>query len=254
MTLATASFLAAESPRGFLGVDMPRIVQFGLLALLSVAIVLGFSWTYFSTFSPDRGRYPIRGIDVSHHQGVIDWQAVADDDVGFAYIKASEGGDYVDKDFATNVRAARDAGIAVGAYHFFTMCRPGAEQAANFLAQVKAVGAMLPPAVDLEYEGNCASRPDAKSVAEELAAFLALVEAALGKQAVFYLTYGFYDDYAASLPERPLWTRWIAWHPADEDWLIWQYHDKGTVKGIAGDVDLNVWQGDRASLLAQVGS
>lgn len=231
---------------------MPRILQIGFLACLSVSVVLGIGWTYFVTFSPDRGRYPIRGIDVSHHQGDIDWQKVAADDVGFAYIKATEGGDYVDEDFASNLRAARDAGIAVGAYHFFTMCRPGAEQAANFLAQVKTIGSMLPPAGDLEYEGNCAARPDARSVAAELADFLAPVEAAFGRQAVFYLTYGFYDDYAASLPDRPLWTRWIAWHPADEDWLIWQYHDRGTVKGIEGDVDLNVWQGDKAALSAQI--
>jgi lysozyme len=103
-----------------------------LLALL--AALIGFSlWTY----QPDRGAYPIRGIDISHHQGRIDWQAVAADDVAFAYIKASEGGDYIDPAFADNRRRARAAGVKTGAYHFFTLCRNGSDQARHFLTVLR---------------------------------------------------------------------------------------------------------------------
>ena len=58
----------------------------------------------------------------------------------------------------------RAAGLKVGAYHFFTLCRPGAEQAAYFLATVPVDTDLLPPSVDLEYEGNCSVRLDAEMV------------------------------------------------------------------------------------------
>ncbi|MDB5529473.1 MAG: glycoside hydrolase family 25 [Devosia sp.] len=230
-----------------------RRLLIGAGAVLLVGIVvLGAGWLYFVNYSPDRARYPVRGIDVSHHQGAIDWPLVAADDVSFVIIKATEGGDYVDERFAENLRDARAAGLTVGAYHYFTLCRPGAEQAANFLATVPRDQDLLPPVVDLEYEGNCDADRSPEAVRAELDAFLAPVEAAFGQQAVFYITYGFFDDYAKYLPRRPLWTRWIAWHPADENWLLWQYHNAGRVNGIDGDVDLNVLQGGRETLTSLV--
>ncbi len=105
-------------------------------------------------------------------------------DVAFAYLKASEGGDHRDRRFAANWQAARQAGIAVGAYHFFTFCRPGAEQAANFLAAAPTTADALPVAVDLEFGGNCGARPDGVAMRRELDAFLALVEAREGKPSV----------------------------------------------------------------------
>lgn len=227
---------------------MLRLVKVAGVLALAAAFVAGLLWYSFLTFSPDRQKYPLRGIDVSHHQGEIDWSAVQADDVAFAYVKASEGGDHVDTRFGENLEGALEAGLPVGAYHFFTLCRSGDEQAANFLATVPNGLPLLPPAIDLEYEGNCSARPPVEDVARELAEFLEPVEARFGVPAVLYITYGFYDDYASHLPERALWTRWIAWHPADEDWLIWQYHDRGRVAGIEGDVDLNVLQGDGSTL------
>ena len=106
-----------------------RLVLWGAAGLVFAGLVAAGGLFYFHTFSPDRGKYPVRGIDVSHHQGPIDWQRVAADDVAFAVIKATEGGDHVDDAFATNLREARAAGLAVGAYHFFTFCRPGGDQA-----------------------------------------------------------------------------------------------------------------------------
>ena len=79
-----------------------------------------------------RGRREGRHRRVEH-QGPIDWQRVAGDGIGFVYMKATEGGDWVDATFAPNWAGARAAGLKVGAYHFFTLCRAGADQAANFL-------------------------------------------------------------------------------------------------------------------------
>src|SRR5690349_7236247 len=69
------------------------------------------------------------GVDVSAHQGTIDWPTVAADGVSAAYLKATEGATFRDPAFAHNWQQARAAGLQVGAYHFFTLCRGGAEQA-----------------------------------------------------------------------------------------------------------------------------
>ena len=99
------------------------------------------------------------GVDVSNHQGDIDWQTLARSNVAFAYIKATEGGDFRDKRFQLNWEAAKRAGLARGAYHFFTQCRSGAEQAKNFIATVPREYGALPPVIDAEHMGPWASAP-----------------------------------------------------------------------------------------------
>lgn len=221
-----------------------RRYLFGLLVLLVLGCaVLGGGYMYFMSFSPDQDAYPVRGIDVSNHQGLIDWQRVAADDVSFAIVKATEGGDWVDKSFARNIAAAKEAGLAVGAYHFFTFCRPGVEQARNFIATVPDDAALLPPVVDIEFAGNCPERPSTEEFAAQLAAFLDPVEAAFGREAIVYVIGEAFDVYGDAIPERKRWVRSLAVHPGHEDWVYWQYHNSGSVDGITGPVDLNVLHG-----------
>lgn len=215
-----------------------------LAALGSLAAFAGLWW--FGGYAPDRGRYPVRGLDVSHHQGPIDWIAVARDDVAFVYVKASEGGNHRDSRFAENWRGARRAGLAVGAYHYFTFCRAGRDQAANFLAAVPSLPDALPPAVDLEFGGNCGARPDGVAMRRELDAFLAPVEARAGRRAVLYVTPEFLAAYGSVLPRRPMWRRSLLFPPLGRpQWALWQYHNRGRVAGVGGPVDLNAFAGDR---------
>lgn len=225
-----------------------RIVLWTLASLVLAALVGAGGLIYFHTFSPDRDRFPVRGIDISHHQGRIDWRRVAADDVAFAVIKATEGGDHVDDAFATNLREARAAGLAVGAYHFFTFCRPGADQAKNFISAVPRGEPLLPPVVDIEFGGNCPQRPSPEQLNVELQAFLAPVEAAFGKPAIVYLTDDAAVAYAGHIAKRPLWLRSLLLQPGRDDWIYWQYHNRGRIDGISGDVDLNVLQGGRETL------
>ena len=199
-------------------------------------------------FPPDRGEFPLRGIDVSHHQGRIDWRRVAADDVVFAIIKATEGGDHVDDAFAENLRGARAAGLVVGAYHFFTFCRPGADQAKNFISQVPLGEQLLPPVVDIEFHGNCPRRPSPDELNAELLAFLGPVEAAYGKPAILYITDEAAPIYSAHMPIRRRWLRSLRGPLNEDDWVYWQYLDTGRVDGIDGDVDLNVLKGGPAML------
>jgi len=203
---------------------------------------------FFMNWEPDRDDFPVRGIDVSHHLGEIDWAQVASDDVAFVYMKATEGGDFKDSAFARNWAGAGSAGLARGAYHYFSLCKPGQQQAENFLSVLPEDADMLAPVLDLELERNCARRPPADEVLREISAFTTLVEAARGKQVVFYVPSDFYENYLkGSGLNRRLWARSI-WHSPDypAEWVLWQYHDRGRVKGIATDVDLNVLHSDKA--------
>lgn len=218
------------------------LTLFAATAAVFGAISAGVVWYLFNRYEPDRHRFPVRGIDVSHHQGSIDWQKVAADDVAFAFIKATEGGDHRDRLFAENWKNAVSAGLRVGAYHFFTFCRLGRDQAENFLQALGARKGGLPAALDLEFGGNCAAKPEPSAIRKEIDSFLEPVEKHTGMPVVLYVTPEFWDAYKHVLPQRPLWIRSIFWPPSQSDWTFWQYHHAGSVMGISGRVDLNVVQ------------
>jgi len=214
-----------------------------LLLLCVGAFALILACAYARAWRPARALFPVQGIDVSHHQGRIDWGRVRRAGVDFAYIKATEGGDQRDPRFADNWRGARAAGLRAGAYHFFTLCRPGAEQAANFAAVVPATPDALPPVIDVELGGNCAARPTRTAVLAELTATLHGIERHSGKPAILYVTQEFDTVYGIStaLPRR-LWLRSLFVPPryGARDWTIWQASNIRHVDGISGWVDWNV--------------
>jgi len=198
--------------------------------------------------SPSLEDFPIQGIDVSHHQGDIDWPRLgAQPNVRFAIIKATEGGDFRDRKFAENWLRAGEAGIVRGAYHFFTFCRAGEEQARNVLATVPREPGTLPIAVDIEFHGNCDKVPTLEELATEVNAFVTELRSGFPEKPIFYVTQDFFDRYLkgneSRFPDHYLWLRSISREPRQEDcsrWSIWQFADNGTLEGIQGPVDLNV--------------
>src|SRR5205085_2105212 len=148
----------------------PIVVGAGVAVVALVAALVWF--VGLPRYRPglhDGERY---GIDVSAHQGRISWSDVARDGISFAYVKATEGADFVDRSFAGNWTGARRVAVERGAYHFFTLCAPGGAQAQNFLRIVPDDADALAPAVDLELKGNCSRRPDAAAVRREVSDFL----------------------------------------------------------------------------------
>lgn len=204
---------------------------------------------------PAADRFPVRGIDVSHHQGAIDWAAVQRGGVSFAFIKATEGATHQDTRFAENWAGAGEVGIARGAYHFFTFCTSGLDQAENFLRRVAELEAELAPVADVEFAGNCKAWSSADAIRSELAAFLAHVEQRLGRRPMLYYT----RDAARRIlrghfHEHPRWPRSIVGEPDDAvlgPWHFWQFADNARLAGIRGPVDLNVFRGSRAEFEAQ---
>ena len=159
----------------------------------------------------------------------------------------TEGADHRDTRFAENWRAAGASGLARGAYHFFTFCTPGREQAANFLAAAPPGPGLLPPVVDVEFTGNCKAWTSVDDIRTELAVFLEDVEAAWGVPAILYLT----RDARARIVDRhfdtrPKWLRNVYWRPSargENPWLFWQFTDEGRIDGIDSPVDMNVYRG-----------
>ena len=216
--------------------------------MVAAAVIVAGAFMYLREWSPDRSRYPVRGVDVSRHQKEIDWARLARDDVSFAIMKATEGGDWVDPLFARNFAEARAQGLAVGAYHFYRLNKTGAEQARNFLNTVPREPDLLPPVVDIEFSGNGPERPGPEELRKEVQDFLDLVEPAYGKPAVIYIIGEAEAMYGAALPDRRRWVRSLLAHPGHGNWLYWQYHNMGRVAGVEGDIDLNVLQGGPEAL------
>ncbi len=111
------------------------------------------------------------------------------------------------------------------------------------MRNVPAEAAALPPAVDLEFPGNCNRRPSQAKFHKELGDFLRIVEARYGKRAVLYLTRRFDRHYRVSATfERPLWLRSLRSEPSfgARRWTIWQSSSSRRLDGVHGRVDWNV--------------
>lgn len=182
-----------------------------------------------------------RGIDVSHHQGDIDWTLVAGDRVEFAWIKATEGSTFTDPRFTTNREAARASGLRVGAYHYFSICRDGGPQAQHFLDVVGDISGRnnLPPAVDVELDPACT--PTRDELVSRVSDFIEAVEESTGRSVVVYAFPDLEKQYELTKAlDRPTWVRRLGHKQPVGDWLVWQKSQSASIAGIDGPVDLNL--------------
>lgn len=224
------------------------LAAFLTFAAAAAAVALGaygLSRGYWAWNHPDRSRYPVWGLDVSHHQGRISWELVAADPrLRFAYVKATEGVDFKDPQFERNWQGAKKRGLRVGAYHFFTFCVPAEEQARHFLEVVPHDPQALPAALDLEVGGNCRLIPDRDELRASLATWERLVTEGLGKRPLLYVTDDSWRTFLRGDEiDSPLWFRSLFGEPPSEagPWLLWQFHNHGKVQGVRGFVDLDVF-------------
>ncbi|QIX28397.1 hypothetical protein ncot_18720 [Nocardioides sp. JQ2195] len=191
------------------------------------------------TRAPSAGT--LQGIDVSHHQGAIDWDRVAGDGIDFAYLKATEGGGFTDDRFVSNASSAHRAGLRVGGYHYYTLCSPPEPQAAHFVDVLAQARTDLPPVVDLELIGNCDPPPDRATLRADVETFVDRVEDATGTEVVVYFHPDFEVHYAmVDDLDRRLWVRRVGSTPPPGDWFIWQRDDAGSVDGVSTPVDRDV--------------
>jgi lysozyme len=242
--------LAHTSPSGN-AVSARRFAAISIGVVALVGLIAGAAVLVYPRLEPATLSYTVHGVDVSAHQGAVDWRALKADGVAFAFIKATEGGDFVDAEFANNWRRSGRAGIPRGAYHFLTQCQTGLTQAQNFIATVPREAGSLPHVVDAEHMGPCRKGPTVKDITAELEVFLDEVEAHYGKRPIIYTTEEFHDAHLRGLfPDERFWIRSMIVEPGfrQDQWTFWQYHNKGVRDGVAGPVDLNVFRGTLAEL------
>lgn len=237
-----------------------------LTAICSVAILVFFYYFFIRPYSyrwkPCYGfkgygvclpvNYKVHGIDVSHHQGTIDWQAVKATEtqnypIRFVFMKATEGGDYKDRRFAENFREAREAGLVRGAYHFYNPNTDPIRQADFFISQVTLEKGDLAPVLDIERKPRNKAQLQA-----DLIKFLNRLEQHYGVRPIIYTSYRYMERYLDS-PEFARYPLWIAHYYVETlsyegSWQFWQHTDYGTVPGITESVDLNVFNGSLSEL------
>jgi lysozyme len=196
-------------------------------------------------------RMPVQGIDVSNWQGNIDWDRVRAAGTKFAFIKATEGGDFLDPQFRRNWQEAKRVGIPRGAYHMVYWCRPAHEQALWFMLNVPNEPDALPPVLDLEWNGHsrrCPKKVPARVAREKIRILLETMEAHTGKRPIIYTDITFHRDVLeGQFPGYNYWLRSVAAEPhvryRSRPWLFWQFTTTGHVPGIKGPVDRNVFNG-----------
>ena len=192
---------------------------------------------------PDVSGYPVRGIDVSAHNGDIDFGRVAADSIQFVYMKATEGTDFCDSRFHHNYYAAREAGLKVGAYHFFRFDRPADMQAVNLLHAIRGMELDLPLAIDVE-EWTNREEITPEWVAGVLHALIDYLRQR-GHEVVLYANKNDYEHYLRKeFAEVPLWIATFSQPAPSLKWTFWQYSHRGSVDGIKGAVDLDVYAGE----------
>ena len=227
-------------PRKDILVSVCFIVVTSLLVM-----AIWWAWRQYVTDPPyvDPEQFPVRGIDVSSHNGMMNLDAAARDGVEFIWIKASEGADFRAANFALNYQKAQHAGLKTGAYHFFRFNRGGVEQALNLLRVVSGRRLELGIAVDVEEHGN--PRTDTDSVLQRLQTMTEYLNLR-GYRVTFYTNK---DGYAKYLSEYfrgfPMWICSFTDDSVGDDWAFWQYDHHAKVKGIQGDVDMNAFCGSR---------
>jgi lysozyme len=222
-----------------------------LLGVVGVGIVFGSR--VYAQLELARLRYDVIGVDVSHHQGQIDWNALARGGVAFAYVKATEGANFQDISFATNWAQSARTGVPRGAYHFFTLCRSGNDQARNFMATVPRDPQALPPVVDVESMGPCQNGAQVGNVAREIEIFLTLLEGYYGRRPLIYTTAEFHDAYLiGQFPRERFWIRSLVIPPLFryQQWVFWQFHNRGRRPGVQGPVDLSAFRGSKTDFAA----
>ncbi|MFN7115676.1 MAG: glycoside hydrolase family 25 protein [Saprospiraceae bacterium] len=195
--------------------------------------------------------YAVHGIDVSHYQSRVNWQAVAQENMHFAFIKATEGAMHVDSLFCYNWEGMKKAGLKRGAYHFFRPTISPLAQADNFTRSVEIELGDLPPVLDVEVLDGVSK----ESLINGVRTWLYYAEIRYGVKPIIYTNIKFYNKLLAGhFNDYPMWiARYGFREPTlacGRNWHFWQYGNRGRVNGIAGNVDFNVFKGSLQELEA----
>ena len=180
-----------------------------------------------------------RGIDVSRYQKSISWSKVKAANVGFVYIKATEGSTLKDSRFESNFSGAKSAGLEVGVYHFFRMTSSPYKQFENFKRAIGSKKMDLIPMVDVEVRDGHSKA----SLQKNLDIFISLIKQHYGCVPMIYSSQVFYNKYLA--PKYNRYHLYLGRYnkipptiTGKGTYTIWQYTESGKINGISTAVDI----------------
>ncbi len=187
----------------------------------------------------------VHGIDLSHYQGEVFWEAVGENTrMAFVYLKATEGSDRVDERYERNIEMAHRHGLKVGSYHFFRPKTDLLGQLRNFKEQCLPSEQDLVPMLDVESTGGMG----VEQFCDSLHKFLFLMENAYHQRPLIYTGRNFYNKYLQG--EVDDYRLMIAMYTDEEpeladghDICLWQYTCRGRINGVSGYVDKSRFMG-----------
>ncbi len=213
----------------------------------------------------------IYGIDVSRYQHEIgrrrysiDWDNLRITSLGhrhnaegrsfpvsFAYIKSTESTSIRNRYFLRDYLAARQAGIHVGAYHFFSLSKSPLEQAMYFVNHTLIREDDFPPVLDVEpSDAQIRKIGGDDELMHRIKVFLEYVERRTHKRPILYVSQGFINNHMKNADDiKHKYNVWIARYSEYKPYVklaFWQLSADGRVAGIKGDVDINVFNGYQA--------
>lgn len=212
-----------------------------------------FKWKGIFGEEHIHSEYSIRGIDISHYQGEINWDKLRNATIEgcpirFIIIKATEGNSLLDENFNENFYKSKDNNFIRGVYHFYSPSVSPELQAHYFLKQVHLEEGDLPPVLDIESKGNLTPQQIKKAVTK----WMTIVEKAYNVKPILYTNYDFKKKYLNDkiFDKYPY---WIAHYYVDTlryqgKWRLWQHTDFGKVEGIKGHVDYDIYNGSMYDL------
>jgi len=241
------------------------LIKKGLKVLIFIFVIFGvYTW-----FRPNPNgwknvsklgismplKYPLHGIDVSHHNGIIDWESVkkmqfSDGNLRlkFCFLKATEGMKHSDKQFERNWKKLEGLGIKRGAYHFFVPWREPRSQAMNFINAVTLKKGDFAPVLDIEQN----SLKSDSQIVSEIKIWLDIVQKHYGKKPIIYTNPNFYKKFIkGNFEDYPLWMADYSKETLKgygSSLWFWQHNQKGWCEGVKGTVDYNVFLGSEEDL------
>jgi lysozyme len=241
-----------------------RLIKITIVSVVLIGLCyLGFHFRYliyksivprFQTYRASKipSGYSVHGLDVSMYQGQVNWNALGKINkkipIDFVIIRATMGGLGQDKEFRRNWKSVRQKGLVRGAYHYYNPNVNSTLQAENYILTVDLEPGDLPPVLDVE---KLSTVQDVAALRRGVLNWLQRVEKHYGIRPILYSGASFYNDNLKGyFADYPL---WIANYrrvniPMSDDWIIWQFTEKGTISGIRGFVDMNVFAGSREEL------
>lgn len=193
-------------------------------------------------------KYEVRGIDVSHHNPILNWKTVAKQNIAFAYLKSTEDDSHIDRNYKLNNQLARENNVRIGAYHFYRFGLSGEAQAKHFIANTEVQSGDFIPAIDVEHSALNPFSEDAayrKKVVDELKILENHLYEHYGVHPMIYTNQDCYKLYVKdNFPENPLWMCDLHKEPkAELNWVIWQFSHKGKIEGLSEEyLDLNYFR------------